>query len=373
MILKGNEAVFPLGMYEQPRSAGERREWRDAGINLLCCHNEDELDAAQAAEMMAWVPVPVITKDAHGEDVLVEKIESLKDHPAVVAWEAQDEAIWNACRLEDGKVTTRIWEQAPAVRDDLRARLDAVVEGLGRGSSIIRGLDPGARIWLNEACKSDQGTLARCLPFLDAVGYDYYPIPEGPAEGRLMHLLGGYTDRYRRTAPSKDVWVVEQAFSWSNIRPESGRPETYPAVDEYRFMAWIAIAHGATGLLWWGSAHEERPAPFLRDLMEVVSELKSVQPFLTAGDVPRVRATPDEGQSPPVLGIRTVVRRRGDDTLLALINEDPYQHDVVIRGVDWAGPGDFNSLPEPSSDLAESSDGLFTRMEGHEVRIYLTG
>jgi hypothetical protein len=254
----------------------------------------------------------------------------------------------------------------------LHARLDAVVTGLEIGSSIVRKLDPGRKIWLNEACKSDQETLARCLPYLDAVGYDYYPIPEGPGEGRQMHLLGGYTDRFRRTAPSKDIWVVEQAFSWSNIRPESGRPETYPCVAEYRFMAWIAIAHGATGLLWWGSAHDNRSTPYIHDLMTVVAELNEVGPYLTAGNLPGVRAIVDERQSPPTLGVRSVARRSGDGTLLALINEDPYQHDVIVRRMDWIGPGDLSPLIEASHQLTGTPGELLTRMEGHEVLIYAT-
>jgi hypothetical protein len=44
----------------------------------------------------------------------------------------------------------------------------------------------------------------------------------------------------------------------------------------------------------------------------------------------------------------------------------------MIRGMDWAGPGDFEAIAEPSNDLVETKNGLFTRMEGHEVRIYLT-
>jgi len=360
-------------MYEQPRNGDEMERWRQAGINLLCCHNADELDAADRGGMMGWVPVPVIVRDEKGAENLAGMVGSMKDSPAVVAWEAQDEAIWNACRLDDGRVTTRIREQPQVIRDTIQGRLEGVVSGFERGSRIVRGLDPGRKIWLNEACKSDQETLARCLPCLDVVGYDYYPIPENPGEGRQMQLLGGYTDRFRRTAPAKDLWVVEQAFSWSTIRPESGRPEAYPGVEEYRFMAWISISHGATGLLWWGSAHEKGSRPFMGDLMDAVSELDRAQPYLVSGDIPGVRAIPDERQNPELLGVSVVARRRGDGTLLALVNEDPFEHTINISGVDWAGPGDLHPLSEPSHDLVASPDGLLTRLGGREVRIYITG
>jgi len=107
VMLYDNQAVFPLGMYEQPRDQAEWEEWKSAGINLLVCHNEEQLNQAHRRRMMGWVPVSIICKDAQGEAALAERVKSLSDHPALVAWEAQDEAIWNAFRLDDGVVTNR--------------------------------------------------------------------------------------------------------------------------------------------------------------------------------------------------------------------------------------------------------------------------
>ena len=100
------------------------------------------------------------------------------------------------------------------MRDRIRSRLDGVVRGLKRGSRIVRAIDPGGKLWLNEAAKSDQETLSRCLPYLDVVSYDFYPVPEDPSRGRQMHMIGGFTDRFRETARGREVWVVEQAFTW---------------------------------------------------------------------------------------------------------------------------------------------------------------
>jgi hypothetical protein len=363
---------FPLGIYEQPRDARESRDWKRAGINLLRCGSNGELDRAQDLGMMGWVPVRMVVRDDPEASALAETIKSMRGHPALAVWEAPDESIWEACRLAStGKVNTRIWSENSDVRRDLRGRLDALVEGLARGSRIVRKLDRGRKIWLNEACKSDQDTLARLLGSVDAVGFDYYPIPRGEAEGRSMRLIGGYTDRFRRTAPNKELWVVEQAFSWSSIRPESGRPQAYPNVEEYRFMAWDAIAHGATGLLWWGSAHEDRPAPFLEDLMAIVSELNQLQPYLVAGNAPRVRIGADPRQNPEIAGVTGLVRRSGPGTLMALINEDPHENDVVVRGLDWASAEDFTPLAPGHSGFASTTDGWITTMKGEEVRILL--
>jgi hypothetical protein len=374
MAITSPEGVprFPLGIYEQPRDARESRDWKRAGINLLRCGSNGELDRAQELGMMGWVPVKMVVRDDPEASALAETIKSMRGHPALAVWEAPDESIWEACRLAStGKVTTRIWSENSDVRRNLRGRLDALVEGLARGSRIVRKLDRGRKIWLNEACKSDQDTLARLLGSVDAVGFDYYPIPRGEAEGRSMGLIGRYTDRFRRTAPNKEIWVVEQAFSWSSIRPESGRPQAYPNVDEYRFMAWDAIAHGATGLLWWGSAHEDRPAPFLEDLMAVVSEINQLQPYLVAGNAPRVRIGAEPRQNPEIAGVTGLVRRSGPGTLMALINEDPHENDVVVRGLDWASAEDFTPLTPGHSGFASTTDGWITTMKGEEVRILL--
>jgi hypothetical protein len=391
VIYRDNEPVFPLGMYYQPQGEGEWDEWMEAGINLLRCSTEEQLDEAGDRGAMAWVPVPLVCRSDGDEKTLRERIGNLRDHPGIVAWEAQDEAIWTACRLDAGVVTNRIYSEPPGVRAAIRARLDDLVDGLRRGSSIARELDPGRKLWLNEAAKSDQETLARCLPYLDVVGYDYYPVPEDPGRGRQMRMLGGFTDRFRRTAPAKDLWVVEQGFTWGaldraskNKSPvfheynsntwipmseEEGR--AYPGVQEHRFMAWIAICHGATGLLWFGSGFEDRPSPLLDDLMVVVGELNSLQPFLTAGNVNRVSIITDDRQCPADSGVSGLAKRNGDGTLLAMVNEDYVDHDVFVTGMDWVDSGDLAPVVETPDELKNTGDGLLTTMRGQEVRLYL--
>ncbi len=391
MTVNENEAVFSLGMYDQPRDAGEWSQWRESGINLLHCGNEEDLDKTRRAGMMGWVSVPIICRNSDDEEILGERIRSLRDHPALVAWEAQDEAIWNACRLENGVVTNSIWAQPPEIRKEIRRRLDDLVEGLRKGSSMVRELDPARKFWLNEAAKSDQETLARCLPYLDIVSYDYYPLPEHPENGRQMKMLGGFTDRFRRTALSKDLWVVEQAFSWRDLSKVSfdGKdmiheynsntwlPATeedsgaLPGVEEFRFMAWISICHGANGLLWFGSRFLENRSEMLDGLMTVVQELHELQPFLDAGNINTVQAITHERRCPSVSGISSVARRNGDGTLLALVNEDYTGHDVTVTGMDWVEAADLVPMFEPSDGLRDSGDGLVTAMEGQEVRLYL--
>jgi len=156
----------------------------------------------------------MICSSSRDEEALKQRVGSVADEHTVAVWEAQDEAIWGACRLENGVVTNRIWAQPRGVRDRIRSRLDGVVRGLKRGSRIVRAIDPGGKLWPNEAAKSDQETLSRCVPYLDVASYDFYPVPEDPSRGRQMHMIAGFTDRFRETARGREVWVVEQAVTW---------------------------------------------------------------------------------------------------------------------------------------------------------------
>ncbi len=371
LFTQEGDPVFPLGMYEQPRDAAEWAQWAKAGVNLLRCHTEEDLDRAHSSGMMGWVPVPMIVGDHKSEEALEKRVRNLRDHPALQVWEAPDEAIWNACRLEDGRVSTRLWSLGPSVKKSVFTRLEAVVEGLRRGSALVRRLDGSRKIWLNEACKSDQDTLARCLPFLDIVGFDYYPVPESESKARALPLIGRYVDRFRRTAPSHEIWVVEQAFSWSTIRPEDNRRRAYPTLDQFRFMAWDAVAHGATGLLWWGSHHEDRPAAFLAHLMKTVSELSGLQSFLVSGEAGRISVEVDNRQNPALVGVSYTMRRSGDEAMLVLANEDRFEHDVMIRGVERFDLGGFQPLWEDESELEKTSEGWIVKMKGLQVRVYV--
>ncbi|HQK23601.1 MAG TPA: hypothetical protein PLM66_12000, partial [Candidatus Latescibacteria bacterium] len=112
-ISLNGQRIFPLGAYEHPRTEDEWRQWTKAGINIVCCHNREELDAAHAHGVLGWVPVPVILADGDDGSTLAAKVNTLKDHPALAVWEAQDEAIWNASRKDDNNVRMSFWKHPP--------------------------------------------------------------------------------------------------------------------------------------------------------------------------------------------------------------------------------------------------------------------
>ena len=367
VLSRDGKPLFALGMYERPRNDGEWERWQEAGINLIRARSWKELDENWEYGMFGTVHVNMILDDSDYGQTLTAIVNTLKDHPALVAWEAPDEAIWWAWRLERA-VPPRFWGPHEDVAPQAIARMEALVRGLIRGAEMIRKLDPDHYLWLNEACQSSQASLARVAPWLDIIGFDYYPIPNGT--GSPMEYMGLYVDRFHQTAPQCDLWAVQQAFSWGSLPNREGR-YAFPTRKEIRFMAWQAIAYGATGILWWGSRYEDNRIAITSSVMEVVSELSQLHPFLTGAPINSVRVSNDPNRHPWLLGGRAVVRRDGDRTLLALINQDGTPADLIIQGLDWLDVKDLRPMTPVSSDLTPISDGIITMMDGFEVRIYV--
>ncbi|HOS65785.1 MAG TPA: hypothetical protein PK251_13650 [Candidatus Latescibacteria bacterium] len=368
-ISLNGQRIFPLGAYEHPWTEDEWRQWTAAGVNIVCCHNREELDAAHAHGVLGWVPVPVILADGDAGSTLAAKVDTLKDHPALAVWEAQDEAIWNASRKDDNNVRMSFWKHPPEKLVEIQERFSAVVRGLERGARIVRERDPHRPIWLNEAVNSDQETLARCVPYLDIVGFDWYPVRRNATVP--MGLLGKQIQRFVRTAPLCGQWFVQQAFCWSQLKLAEG-PPLLPTEEQTRFMAWDAILHGATGIMWWGSAYADRPHPFFDGWMTVLREFEGLHPFLFAGQMPHVWAETYYRQHDPILGVGVLARRAGNRTLVVLINQDQYAHETVLKGLDEAVVMRLRRVGGGGEGLVKTREGFITALEGYDVRIYIT-
>ncbi len=368
--------TFPLGMYERPRDENEWKTWTEAGINLVRCGNREDLDECADHGIMGWVPVRLVLADDDDGSALAERVESLKDHPALAVWEGPDEALWSLWHRCGGAEES--WRHSPEKRREIYREFERLVQGFRRGTEIIRERDPEAAsgqrpIWQNESVLTPTDLVAMCAPYLDAVGFDYYPVPE--LGWRAVNLMGPDTARFARAAPGKDVWIVQQAFSWDHLSEQNPGPDVtaYPTRDEYRFMAWQAILGGATGLLWWGSHYEERPAPFLDDLMATVAELSGAIDMLRAGQMSSVEVTVDSRLRQPMLGCAAIVRRLGGRTLLVLVNQDGHPANVTASGLDWVEPADLRLLAGDFDELYAAPEGLRARLEGYETRVYLAG
>ncbi len=368
LLERDGRPVFPVGFYELPRDENEWKTWSEAGVNLVCCHNREQLDKAQQYGMFAWVPVPMVVSSDEDEQKLRDKVTELCDHPAVAIWEAPDEAIWWTLAFGNERAKW-LWKEPQERVDEVLKRRDDLVRNLARGSAIIRELDPTRKLWLNEAAGSDLDTLARVLPYLDAVGFDFYPVPTN--EGKPISSWGPMLDRFVRVAPKHEMLAVHQWFSWSSLPQAAEVEPAYPTLEETRFMAWQTIMHGATGILWWGSRFEDRPAPFLDDILTAAGELNQAQPFLTRGLMHTVTIDIEERTWPRILGVSGGAYRTEEGTMLVLVCEDGRGHEVFLRGFDL-DPNEMKQITPESSPFVRTRDAWATLMDGYEVRIYVS-
>ena len=91
-LVKDEKLLFPIGCYELPKDDAELEKMAKAGINLVRCHNKNDLDRIASVGILGWISLPL---QSGSSDSLRKKIESLVTHPALAIWEGPDEIVHN--------------------------------------------------------------------------------------------------------------------------------------------------------------------------------------------------------------------------------------------------------------------------------------
>ncbi len=173
---------------------------------------------------------------------------------------------------------------------------------------------------------------------------------------------------------SKPVFMVLQAFSWEMLKKEEERDSTminYSSFEESRFMAYNAIVHGATGILYWGSNYTPQPSPFMDDLNKVTRELAGMQEILSATNVELniIKEYHELGYSVDT-GIEVLAKKVNDTYYLISVNADKNPVKVSLTGLDKFDKA--NVLSEDRTVTIEQ--GLLTDSFGpFDVHIYELG
>jgi len=418
LIVKGHR-FFPIGVYECPEDDVALHDMAYAGFNLVrCSPNRESLDRAESVGMKAWIPLGgnlAVRTDAD-RSRLADIIAAHKDHPALVAWEAPDEPLWNvwystslwfhneqpslfrkhiegfegdkADRMQDILKTYQASLQTAdyARAEDAAARLWSLLgmesphpdllmttapqrardlaDALLAGYELIRDTDPARPVWINHAPRNRIPDLAYFNRAGHIAGCDIYPVPEEPENGhsdlanRRISCVGDYTDRMQAAAPGKPVWMVLQGFGWHDLRETSNRPpETgrRPTYDETRFMAYDAIVHGAKGILYWGTHRVEKTSSFWTDLTRVVRELNQMHSVLAA---PAERLTGDIVLEPTLhsadKGVALLAKRVGNNLCLIVVNEFQAPLRFTISRLPLPDGTVFRDVPDTSTLTVEN-------------------
>ncbi len=190
---------------------------------------------------------------------------------------------------------------------------------------------PGYVVWQNHAPRltaksGPYGTFAnvrRYSQICDVTGIDIYPIPEGGGHSNLanrdMSCVGEYTDLARSTvADKKPVWMVLQAGSWGE---EAGgvadERNPLPTYEQFRFMCYNALTHGADGWIFYapGALGRNAASPHMGLLAEVLLEFRALERFVSAGD--KMEVTADN----PLEWVKIVGYKLDGEYLVIMVNE----------------------------------------------------
>ncbi len=397
-ILRNSQPVFPIGSYELPDDDEALKAMANAGINIIRCGNRKDLDRVHALGVAGWIPLLL---QGGATDALRAKIESVVDHPALAVWEGPDEVVWgftagSGLWRNQGihKNKHAWWHQTPEAIAYAEKKASTIIPNMHAAAKLVRSIDTSGRpLWMNEALKSDPIYVRQYLDSFDIIGCDIYPIR---ADRRPVAAISVATEHWKRLGRGKPVWMVLQAFSWSDLGGYHGDTgEAYPTFAESRFMSYDVIARGGKGIMYWGTGYLKSEA-CLESIFALTSELSMLQPFLTAADMPNTHVSlvelpeesvvpldaPEERDDPwypgsvarlPEGNLQAVVRNIGDDWLIIVVNEDnEMRMGVVVGGLDTLNGQTFDELYNTRTATISHGE-LMLRMRPYEVRVFATG
>jgi hypothetical protein len=255
---------FPIGVWLQ--SPANAARYRKIGINTFVgLHQgptEQQLTALAAQQMFA-----VPEQNEVG-------LKSVNRH-VIKAWMQADEPDnaqpigperYGTC-VPAAEVARRT--QEIAVRDPTRPVM--INFGQGVANDFWRGRGP---------CNGDQGYYSLAIQGADILSYDIYPIGSSipQVKGRLEYVAHGVTNLVKRTTEVQSVWTVLETTALD--------PTRRPTAAEVRAEVWMALVHGATGIIYF--VHEFEPSfredAIFRypDIVEVVTKTNQLIKSLAA-------------------------------------------------------------------------------------------
>jgi hypothetical protein len=334
MLVIDGKRTFIIGSYDHPKTGKPFKELAENGYNYTKVKAEEaELDSAHVHQLMAWIVTGSIRSETRSadEERIAQLVNRFKNHTSLLCWEMEDEPAftWNSAE--------------PHIKP----------ESLIETYQLIKQEDPYHPVITNHGPVNLVSTLAAYNPSSDIVACDVYPViphgikpsyalfPDG-LQGDLLNSyisqVGEYADKMKEVVNgSKPVFMVLQAFAWEMLKKEEERDPAmikYPSYEESRFMAFNAIVHGATGLLYWGSNYTPQPSAFISDLNKVTRALAGMQEILAADNVElnMVKKYHEMGYSIDT-GIE-ILTKKFNKYYLITVNSDKNPVKVSLAGLD---------------------------------------
>ncbi len=287
-ILVNGKRTLIIGSYYAAKSDAPYQEMADAGFNLVRAGSPETLDQAQAAGVMAWTAVGALDleKRAESEVALIERVNAIKDHPALAIIETVDEPAWDWLKKGQRVAAPVFAETYP----------------------VIKQIAPDKLLYMNHAPTNLVSTMKPYNAGTDIVACDIYPVNpggihsvfalfpdgyQGDLNNTRISQVGDYVDKMRKvTGPDRPLLMVLQAFAWEKLVQETDVIEQreekiqYPTYNETRFMAFQSLVKGANGIVYWGSDFTPQPSEAWDNIKRVTREVADLKEAI-------VRPAPD--------------------------------------------------------------------------------
>lgn len=279
---------FPIAVWLQSPDNAER--YRAIGINTYVAlyrgPTEEQLDMLDAAGMKAIV----------GQS---ERSLRFKDRPTIVAWMHDDEPD-NAQALPDGK---GYGPPVPpgSIVEDYRAMKQAdptrpVLLNLGQGVAWDGWVGRGVRT-------NHPEDYPEYLEGCDIASFDIYPAchDREAVAGNLWYVPRGVDRLVSWTRDEKPVWCCIETTRISN-------PDHAPDPLDVRAEVWMALIHGADGLIYFCHQFEPRfieaglladPA-IAREVAALNRRIQELAPVLRSPDRPELARVESSNEEVPI-------------------------------------------------------------------------
>jgi len=279
---------FPLGMIHWGNVTKENIErYAEGPFNCLDTRwrmPREHLDICHAKGLLVTCGVDNGFDHAdEGKKWLTERVNALKDHPALMGWFVSDEL-----PLSD-------------------------LPMLKRRQSWMEELDPDHPTWYAQDVVREA---RHYLGVADVIGLDPYPIPTKPIGLVYSTECQAVTNTFGAVAK----WMIPQAFGWGWLKRRETKGQRAPTQKEMANMGWQSIAGGANGLIFYAYQHLSEPHDDPEDAFEpawartkaMAEEFKKYMDVFLSID-----AAPKAESSNGGVAVRTW-RYKGDTYLLAV-------------------------------------------------------
>lgn len=291
---------FPVGIYTlQARQGGHddvMEEGRQAGFNCTVFYAYTVetitplLDAAQRHGLRAFVypanPYRVREHTATREE-LVGEVRARMNHPALLGWYLVDEP-------EGIGVSS--------------------VETVRNYYQLVKETDPShpcSLVIMSPGAAANYGGSA------DIVWIDPYPVPDSPVTYVSECMDGAHAS----VVGDKPVWAIPQAFDWSVWKTGKIDKIHRPTPDEERCMTYLALVHGAKGIIYWahtGSKYYIHDYPeHWTAVKKIAGELRDLSPVLLTVDS-RIKAS----ATPATATVDLMVKELDGQTYVFAVNRE---------------------------------------------------